>query len=707
MRGLWWRATGWRHDLIWTFVAAASLSLGILSALTAYGVYGVRADTDAARMIVVEEGKVTPRTTGVFLAYDDLPGQGQFSVVTFYPGGPDAPMPPGLPDDLRPGDVALSPSLLNEPASEGLKTRYGRLAGTISEPGLGSPDENLAYVVGRGAPPTRFVVSRFGAAGVSPWQVAVSSAVFGESTTIMALPAVLAGVLGLVSVPAASLAWACSRRGADRRHHRDRVLQVLGAPPKTRLALRLGRALPGALLGSSLTTLLVWSWLRRSPTLPFVEFTISGSALSLPVAGAGATLALMGCLALFATPARARPQRSAVSRRAADLDPTLVLVGPLAVAAAAWVPDRLSGGNALVYSLLTWGLAAASLPAIAVSAAVATAMLGGGLRRLGHRRASATLLLSGTALRAATRHTAVLTFALAALTGIAFQATQVALRTQSASVDAKRLDSTIGRTSALVELPQQAAARRWLSNLPARSGAVLVTTQGLTGTCADLAALDIPCDASPPRSARGKATLTALGFGEQATVVRLRSPEARAARYIVVSRDGAPVDLPALKEATYSATGRVTPVGAVAGGWLVASEASEHQSRWVVLWSVAGLVLGVLALLIASSGAMNDHSRRLAPVIALFGPRRGRIAAVVALTTGIPFLIGGLVSIGAHTLEAMAFLGRINRPGALNPLATSLTAVIVAGSLLAVVIAARRILREADDWTAGRPPSSG
>ena len=123
MTGLLWRASAWRHTFVWAFAAGMGLALAALVAATAYGVYEVRAAGDGARYPVQGSGGSAASTTSLSAAWDDAPGQGQFSVVTLYPESPDAPLPPGLPAGLEPGDVALSPHLMELDESQELQER--------------------------------------------------------------------------------------------------------------------------------------------------------------------------------------------------------------------------------------------------------------------------------------------------------------------------------------------------------------------------------------------------------------------------------------------------------------------------------------------------------------------------------------------------------------------------------------------------------
>lgn len=700
MSGLFWQSTGWRREFWWASAAGASLALAVLSALVTYGVYVVRAEVDSSRYPQLQEGEVRPGTTGLRLGYDDAPSVGQFSVVTLYPQGSTAPLPPGLPADLVVGDVVLSPGVAALPVSEGIQARYGPVAGMISPAGLGSPDELLVYVIAKDPPEGTLVATSFGTEPISPWAVGTSSALYGESMVISPLVQALPGVIGLLAVPAVGLALVCARRRADVRGRRDLVLAALGAPPSVRLGVRAGAAVPGAALGVGVVGALFYLGFEREPNVPFVNFTVSREALDPGVAAVGLAAAVATVTLMTSVRGRIRPADARPSFNAREIPSYWIVVAPLVVAAAIWLPDRLAGRDGALFSFLSWGLALASIPALALG-------LGGAIVRVGQllgqrgRGGRPVALVAGSALASAGRQTVLTGLVVFALIGVAFQAAQWSLLPQEGSTDGRFLAQRIGGGVASVEANSPSAVREIEESVSASQELIAVTPDGLVGSCEALRVLDFNCDSGLAQGQRAAAVSQALSLPDDA-IADVGAPNPSGGLYLVVSMDEAAVDVPALKALAYRANGEVGPVGAVTREWVVASEGMLHEGRWVVVWSTAGLSLGLISLVLISYASCARLSYRLAPSLALFGPRRLHAATVVALTAGLPVAIAGAVGVAAHTAEAASLLGRIGRPGALNSLAAAMLLATVVAACAITGAGVWRVSRDAATWLPGR-----
>lgn len=701
MRPVLWRASSWRRTFGWAVTAGIGLTIGFLAVVTAYGVYEVRATGDGGRYPVQGPGASTSRTTSLHAAWDDVPGEGQFSVITLYPGGPEAPLPPGLPTDLGPGDVALSPHLQAQDDSQKLPQRYGPVAGTIGAAGLGAPDENLVYIIGEGSPPSGTQrVSEFGTT-LSPWAVGSSSAFYGESLTIQTLGAVLPAVTTLILLPAVGLATACARRVADRRQRRDGLLDALGAPARMRWSITIRSTLPGLTAGSAGAAVAGWAWVRSQPTVPYVDFVVSPEALPISRAALAALAAVLVGLGCFAFSARRATGHTRPTVIHPPVRPLWILAGPVAVALATWLPDQVAPSPGPLNVILRWGLSMASLVAIAVSVSAALTTFGSWLRGLGHRRGRVTILVTGASLRTMGRSLFVLTLTVGSMCFVAFFAAQYAALGQSFSVDGRSLSRAIGPSVAIVEMPDQRAAGRFLKTVPTDLDVVGVRGATLTGNCPSVEHLGLSCD-STARQTRGSALLHALHLPSR-TEVRSGHPLPHEGRYLVVDATGSAVDVPELKVLANHASGRVTSVGGASAEWTIATDGLLHQLQWVSAWAAAGLALGLAGVLIAVLGTQAEQSRRLAPVLALFGPARARTGLVVGLTTGLPLFVAGLVSICTHTMQSASFLARIDMPTAFMSLTLTLTVLVLTAAGVMSALAAWRTHSDAEDWTpAGR-----
>lgn len=699
MRGLLWQASAWRRAFVWAFLAGVGLTFAVLVAVTAYGVFEVRAAGDGARYPVVETAASGTGSTSFDVAGDDVPGQGQFTVVTLYPDGPAAPLPPGIPSDVEPGDVFLSPSLKSLDPSLRMDERYGPVDGTITAEGLSAPDENLAYIIGGGHPPSGSQRAVDFGESVSPWAVGSSSAFFGESMTIQPLGAVLPAVGVLVVLPAVGLGVSCAGQVSGSRRRRDGVLEALGARPRVRWGVEVRSTLPGLVCGSVGAAFAAWVYIRSQPTVPYVDFVVSPDALPISRAALAALAAVIVGLVCFTVPYRRSRAHARPTPAPLHLSPAWTLAGPVVVALASWLPDRVAEPPSPVNVVLRWALAIVSLVAVAVSVSAALIALGGWLRRLGHRHGHATALVTGGSLAGTGRNFVVMTLAVGSMCLAAFFTAQYAALGQSFSVDGRSLHRTIGTSAAVVEMPDRAAAGRFLKTVPAELGVVSVRGAALTGDCASLEHMGFSCD-SAGRQSRATAVLRALHM-PSATEVRSSRPLPQAGRYLVVDTTGAPVDVPELKALANEASGQVTQVGEVASQWITATDGLIHQLRWVPVWAAAGLTLGLIGVIISSLGGQAEQSRRMAPVLALFGSDRARTAIVVGLTTGVPLLTAGVASIYAHMAQSASFLARIDMPGAFTPLALTLTGLVLLGAATMSVIATGKTLSDAEKWTPG------
>lgn len=697
MRKVLWQASAWRRAFVWTFTAGVGLTLAVLATVTAYGVYEVRAAGDGARYPLLGPAAAAQSSTNVHAGWDDAPGQGQFSVVTLYPGGPGAPWPPGLPPDLEPGDVVLSPHLLALDESQKIEARYGPVAGSIAAEGLVAPDENLVYIVGEGKPSSGAQLAHGFGTSVSPWAVGSSSAFFGESLTIQTLGVVLPAIALLVLLPGLGLVVVCARRVSERRGRRDGVLEALGAPVRLRWAVTVMSALPGLICGAALTAVVGWIWVRSQPTVPYVDFALSSDALPAPRAALAALAALFVGLAYFTFPNRRGRAHTRVTPTPPKLSATWILAGPIAVALASWLPDQVAPPPDSLNVILRWSLATVSLVAVAVSVSAALMTLGAWLRALGHRHGRATPMIAGRSLQAMGRSFVVLTLAIGTMCLAAFFTAQYAALGQSFSVDGLSLNRTIGPSVAVVEMPDQRAARRFLKTVPDELRVVDVRGNALGGECTSLEHLGFSCD-SAAREARGTAVLLALNMPSDTDVGPSRTSP-RQGRYLLVDTTGDAVDVPELKALAYQASGRVTDVGEVAAEWITATDGLLHQLRWVPVWAASGLTLGLIGVIVAFLGAQAEQSRRMAPVLALFGPNHARTAIVVGLTTGLPLLTAGIASICAHMAQSASFLGHIDMPGIFTPLAVTLTILVFLGAAVLSVVAAWKTLSDAENWT--------
>lgn len=704
--------TRWRAEFVPAALAAAALAFALTLLVTAYGAYEVRAAVDSRRgpVYTTESGA---GTTSLATQFDTLPGVGQLSVVLVKPKDSRSPLPPGVPR-LDPGEVVLSPALAKyavEHPRERIRERYGRVVGTIGADGLGAPDEYLVYGNPRISPEGAQHVSAFGVTPTySPWQVSTSTAVFGESLQIFGLAHPFLGTALLVLTPAVLLLVAASSTGARQRRHRDAILEALGAPPTFRRTTRALSALPGAGLGAATAAGMTAAWVWSSPVVPFVGSQISSDALPVTriLAVAAIALAVTAMTWTMSGTQRVTTNRPLVTER--RLSPWWILLGP----ALLWLTYALvwsARDSGVLFALLSWAFALATIPAVAISVAAAAGAVGTLLRRTSSSRGQPAGIVAGAWLATHTRSHVVLALTVIGVSTVAFQASQRVLALTAPGAEGREITRLVGPGVARVELGQHADRREaWSDVLPPGQSVVEVRRTTVVGDCRALTALDLPCGAPLQQAAlapRGRAVIAPLHLPSAA---RTESPASSITMgpgtYLVVATDGTTVDLGGLAVIAHEADGDTGAVTRLGQDWGT-GEGYEIQARWVVVLTALGLALSFISVLVGGRQAAIDLARQMAPTSALFAPSTPRVLAVTSAVTAIPFVIAGLAAGYSGRIQAIPVLRKIRLSGALD----DLTFVVVGGAVLATVFAAAWVMaltsRSASTWRPGQDDRDG
>lgn len=695
-----WRAEFWRAA-----AAAGALAAALALVATTYGVYEIRAAGDTLRtpQFAAAEG---PRTTGLSTQFDELPGVGQFSIVLLDPSAVDSPLPPGV-ERLARGEVILSPALTTYARAhpeQRLDERYGHVVGTIGVEGLTAPDEALVYAVPRAPIDAPQHASGFGVQpGYSPWQVASSSATFGESMQIFGLAYPLLGVVMLVVMPALLLMVSASNVGASPRRRRDAILEALGSSVAFRRWVRVAAGLPGAVLGAGAGATAVCAWVAMSPTVPAVGSQISHEALSPVRAATAALLALIFVCGTWTVSGRQRVKSNRPISADYRLSPWWILTAP----AVLWLANSTLWAvreNGTLFSLLGWASSLLCIPAVAVSSAAATSALGMAIRRISLRRGRATGMLAGAWLATQNRRTAVLALTIAGTSLVAFQAAQHALMLTEPGAQGRTVTQQIGSGVARVSLAH-GRTTPWADSLSPGQGVIQVRPDGLLGDCRALEALALPCDgtlAGSPLSPKTRALTSALLLPNDAVMSSSSEPLTQAAgTYLVVSTDGQSVSLGDLAVTAHDVDNGVGQVNRVGADW-GSGEGYLIQARWITPLTALGLGLALAATLLTGRQSARDLAQQMAGPTSLFAPRRREVLLVTSVVTAIPFALAGLAAGYAARMQAAPMLRKIAVPHALD----ALTWVVIGSSIAAAVIASSAALllawRAVSGWRPGR-----
>jgi hypothetical protein len=227
-----------------------------------WAVYEERARHESARQPMPGARKSTVRRA---VGTDSLRDHMQFLVFSIEPRVADAPLPPGLPRWPGPGEAFVSPQLLKDGAGEQIADRYGKLAGTIGEDGLGVPDERVVW---RRPPQGTFLKSTAPVEEFAGLERARGMpGGYGESDNIFSWREFSYCVLVLLVFPALVLLYVGNGFGVEERRRRDVLLSTLGAGTAQRCWVRVGDVVGPVLAGVLLAAAGLGTVIRTSPRL--------------------------------------------------------------------------------------------------------------------------------------------------------------------------------------------------------------------------------------------------------------------------------------------------------------------------------------------------------------------------------------------------------------------------------------------------------
>ncbi|MFD2025854.1 FtsX-like permease family protein [Promicromonospora aerolata] len=233
---------GGRSGWVRLALIAVGVGLGVAMLLIAASVPTVldaRAERAEARSVAADQelalGEPTALTQEVRSMYREAPLVGR----VIQPEGEGAPLPPGVEQQLAPGDLVVSPALAELLASDdgaALQGRWGdRVVGTIGHEGLTGPEE-LRFYLGTDELTTANAsrIQSFGGAEQHDE---------GLDTVMMLL--VLVGMVVLL-LPVAIFISTAVRFGSENRDRRLAALRLVGADATMTRRVAAGETLTGA-----------------------------------------------------------------------------------------------------------------------------------------------------------------------------------------------------------------------------------------------------------------------------------------------------------------------------------------------------------------------------------------------------------------------------------------------------------------------------
>ncbi|EHR51755.1 putative ABC-type transport system involved in lysophospholipase L1 biosynthesis, permease component [Saccharomonospora marina XMU15] len=174
-------------------------------------------------------------------------GEEELSTTVVAPGGPRAPVPPGLDRLPRPGELMASPAaaeFLNSEEGAAVKAHLGgRIVGEVGKAGLNLANDKVVFVGAKASEladdPNMYRVYGFGVPPTS-----------GELD--MAVAVLIAPLAVVVLLPLLVFVTTASRMGAAERERRLAALRLVGLSSKQVRRVAAGEALVGAVAGLAL-----------------------------------------------------------------------------------------------------------------------------------------------------------------------------------------------------------------------------------------------------------------------------------------------------------------------------------------------------------------------------------------------------------------------------------------------------------------------
>jgi cell division protein FtsX len=316
--------------------AAVALGVGLLLASLA-GVNGLHAQTDrGAWLDTSAQGSPTTSTSGRlwWQPITDQFGNQEIDRVDVAAVGPNAAIPPGLPQLPGPGEYYASPALTtllrSEPANE-LRDRYpGRQIGTIGAAALPSPN-SLIIVIGHTA---RQLSQAPGAVEVGAIQRTPASCYACQNTvgSGSVLQFILVGGAVALLLPVLILIATASRLSAARREERFAAMRLVGATPHQISVVSAVEAVVAAFAGVAVGFALFFVFRPLLYHVPFTGAPLAQGDLSLQ--GIDMVLVVIGVPIAAVVSARLALRRVLISplgvnRRASSRPPRIVRIIPL------------------------------------------------------------------------------------------------------------------------------------------------------------------------------------------------------------------------------------------------------------------------------------------------------------------------------------------------------------------------------------------
>ncbi|MFF7036762.1 permease [Streptomyces griseus] len=685
------------------FCAAAAVAFVTLATAATFATYHGRETRADDRGPVITFGK---NAKLLYREGIDSVGSRPVSVVFLHPLTPEAPLPAGVARWPGPGEVVLSPELVRTGGGEGILNRYGRSAGTVTNDGLVTPSERIAYVRVAETPPKddpRWMgVSAFGSGGGATGEMADQPSV---TSPVLALWA-------LTGLPALALAVVAARVGSRTRDRRSSLLQALGGTWRHRMIVNVGEAAIPSALGTLVSFVpfavaSVWD-IRLAPTGYILDHRDVWAAW--PTAMASGAVSLLIVLGIVVgTHRMGRDGRSTRPASFTSRVPAWRLVacgvGVGLVLTSQYVPRKAQLVVFTFGTVVMWAFLSSVV-------ALLTRHLGSWLAADGKRRGHAGRLIGGRWTHA---HPGVIVrLALAMVIGIGIVAqmqvwtSRLGVHSQAAAATHQRIKDTVIEVTAGGMSASE--TDRFRSQLPAGSillnrtfhdpGASQDPWTTIGGSCRDLRRLQVACDGdtkAETKSGAPSAEVEEMGrwYGDVrfAEVPRISvKPDGTQSLVVVTPTSG---QLAAVKQTAFTLPNPSLQVETLGGNWLGFSR--SHLANWIQLFGVTGILFILVAGSMSAAAEFVRVRHALAPLTILTGHRRV-FRSVASWHLTVPLLISTVVT-GAVTAWHSVFFIALVQEGSVSWAVLGYGITVCAAVSLAVgFLGARAAAREANQW---------
>lgn len=673
------------------FLAVCGVGISLVSVAAVVSAYDGRAGRDLTRSEVAV-GPGRPATVRTAIADDSVRAR---PVVVIYiePVTADALPPPGVARWPQPGEVLLSPQLLTDGASEGIRGRYGRFAGVIGLPGLANPTELLAYV--RPTDQAGSVALRpIAGYGVPVAPILRGDTMYSRSQSDLFI--IIASMLFLPSL--AVLVMGC-RLDAESRDRRLSLLDVLGVRGGQRVALTVFDLVAPIIAGTLATAVLAGWFLTTNVSLPLARFRLLATDMQADWPGLVAAVLATPIVVLVVVTVVQRRRRSVLTSprpvtRAASVRPRLIAAFIVACLFAFQIVQSLPAGVQVLALAVSAVVAAATLPAVLSAASVGLGLLSA---RLGRAVGDPASTVAGRKLAAQPTATTRL-IASVAVGMILLVTTLVWIsKLNGPAIDAQQIHAELGTSIVTVTPGRAEVSEKAITEAVPEDASVLRMQQSgngaglLVGSCDVLSRVGLPCDSVPrpvPYQAGVDRRIVVLaqlfgGLSYRTDSAAPATTPTQLVTVVVLSNSGDDLAMGPLKTAMARLAVPPPPVQYLAEGYRVGAQILVDQSRWIPYFGVPGLTLLAVGALITIGTRFVGFGTSLAPIGAMGGRAAFFLRVAVTMIT-VPFIVS--VILGA-AVSAM-LTSPLTEPGAGGVFPTRVvatTALLVA--LSAVVIA--------------------